>query len=315
MNESFMSALKNFLDSALYLSLTVQIATLVWTQRFNPADYEGRIGGFIYDLILLMYTPIITICPVLTLINSPFLRKKIRRRHFRLLLATASTGYALYFNITATDTYKQFAPLIYNQGEIYGCMPEFLVSILPAKVEAKLLHTSWAMCMVALIFTFVLEWEKDNFKSLLGLDSIKNRKAAAQAKKDGKDAPSKPDKIRPPSHSPRRLLALRVIWGLYFFVWAWNQFLPLYLLWRIRWMRRNIRSAVYDYLDHVEETGGEKDRKDAAAVETWDNDEWTFGQVLSMSLWFPALLEMFYSMIGKLFIPWHGRNRTNSSCF
>lgn len=79
-------------------------------------------------------------------------------------------------------------------------------------------------------------------------------------------------------------------------------------------MRRNIRSAIHDYLQQVKLTAPGS-YANVAAVETWDNDEWTFGQVLSMSLWFPALLEMFYSMIGKLFIPWHGRNRTNSSCF
>ncbi|KAI5788726.1 hypothetical protein FPQ18DRAFT_307414 [Pyronema domesticum] len=224
MNESFMSSLRNFLDSALYLSLTVQIATLVWTQRFDPAAYAGKIGDFIYDLVLLI--------------------------HFRLLLATASTGYALYFNLAATGTYKEFAPQIYNQGEKFGCL---------------------------------------NF--------IKNMRVAARAKKNGGVPPPKTPKTCPPPHSPPKRIALRVVWGLYFFVWAWNQFLPLYLLWRIRWMRRNIRSAIHDYLQQVKLTAPGS-YANVAAVETWDNDEWTFGQVLSMSLWFPALLEMFYSMIG-----------------
>ncbi|KAI5816262.1 hypothetical protein BZA77DRAFT_313244 [Pyronema omphalodes] len=62
-------------------------------------------------------------------------------------------------------------------------------------------------------------------------------------------------------------------------------------------MRRNIRSAVHDFIEQVGKDLGPVRKAQVAAVETWDNDEWTFGQVLSMSLWFPALLEMFYSMI------------------
>lgn len=31
----------------------------------------------------------------------------------------------------------------------------------------------------------------------------------------------------------------------------------------------------------------------------WDNDDWSFGQILTLSLWFPALLEMLYILIGN----------------
>lgn len=76
MNESFMSSLRNFLDSALYLSLTVQIATLVWTQRFDPAAYAGKIGDFIYDLVLLMYTLSLRYAPSLLLSTHHFYGRK-----------------------------------------------------------------------------------------------------------------------------------------------------------------------------------------------------------------------------------------------
>ncbi|KAI5809161.1 hypothetical protein BZA77DRAFT_362083 [Pyronema omphalodes] len=167
------------------------------------------------------------------------------------------------------------------------------------------------MCTVALIFTFILEWEDANFTPLLFLKFIKKWKHTVQAKKHEKNATSDSEEKRLPKPAPHKLM-LRVIWGLYLLVWIWNQFLPLYLLWRIRWMRHNIGSAVNDYIAYTAQIENRRIRVNAGEFEKWDDDKWTFGQVLSMTLWFPALLEMFYSMIagdeaaltGTLPTPW-----------
>jgi hypothetical protein len=36
--------------------------------------------------------------------------------------------------------------------------------------------------------------------------------------------------------------------------------------------------------------------------QNWDNDNWSFGQVLTIGLWFPAFLEFVYVLISKLYL-------------
>jgi hypothetical protein len=79
------------------------------------------------------------------------------------------------------------------------------------------------------------------------------------------------------------------------------QALPLYLLWRIYWLREHVRnilqppppsSIVYPAFANATKLLEEEKAN-------WDLDNWTFGQILAMSLWFPALQEAAYILVGK----------------
>lgn len=86
--------LPNLLDSALYLSLIVQIAGILYgnvnTVVGDPSELtqedKDNFGGTLYDFRLVLYTSCITLCPVLTLVDTPYLRKSLSRRRFRLVL-------------------------------------------------------------------------------------------------------------------------------------------------------------------------------------------------------------------------------------
>jgi hypothetical protein len=84
-------------------------------------------------------------------------------------------------------------------------------------------------------------------------------------------------------------------------VYVGNQLLPLYLLWRIRWIRLHIRTIIKAPEAGAVMFEGVEGYKEAFKQEerSWDNDDWNFGQLLALSLWFPALLELVYILIGK----------------
>lgn len=87
--------LRSFLDSGLYLGLTVQIATIIYyyvetlVAGFSLMSITELPGGHFYNLLLMSHMSFITLCPILTLMSTPYFRRKIRRRGFRLLLVTA----------------------------------------------------------------------------------------------------------------------------------------------------------------------------------------------------------------------------------
>lgn len=145
-----------------------------------------------------------------------------------------------------------------------GCVPIFLLEILPATTEAKVLRSCYFLCVAALVLTIILQWRDMTLR-------------------------------RSGRYLHRFLHILNNM------VYIGNQFLPLYLLWRIRWIRLHVRTII-----KAPETGavmfqGVEGYKDAFKQEerSWDNDDWNFGQLLALSLWFPALLELVYILIGK----------------
>ncbi|CCX05574.1 Similar to hypothetical protein CH063_03406 [Colletotrichum higginsianum]; acc. no. CCF44711 [Pyronema omphalodes CBS 100304] len=213
-NAALTTALRSLLDSALYLSLTIQIAAILYGGDIKPrkAPYFviDLLGGDLYNFILTLYTSIITICPVLTLISTPYLRTSFRRRDLRLVIVTAAIACAGHLNIDRTKIYKSLAPEFPKEG----CVPGFLVDLLPEGTEFKLLRTSWALCAAA------LGWMRRHLRSI----------------------------IQPPG--PSTII-----------------YVPEFA---------NYHAVLTE------------------EAKNWDNDDWSFGQVLTMSLWFPAFLEMVY---------------------
>ena len=381
------STLGSFLDSALFLALTVQIAT--------ASLYLGANGGqqnfSQYDGTLLMYTAIIPICPVLTLINTPGFRNTIRRCDFRLFTITVVTvlaGCVIILGTTdllsnATKLDKATAE---NQPDPFRCVSSFLMRIMPADAETKVLRCFCVLVFIALLFALALRLE-------IGLKRINKKKTAASCGKrnegetgmptephstdstastphntansnkvndDGRGAdddgtgggnsgPGGEERLRParPASVDTQLTAtpefeeplLRdsansgdgsgqenpkdftstkerettkqkppvetrktvfvVLWTLYIPVYLALQFLPIYLLLRIFWMRGQVRSIINPdiaakYDPDIEKYKGEF----FEAWSSWDDDDWGFGQIMSLSLWLPTILETVYLTIG-----------------
>jgi hypothetical protein len=85
----------NFLDSAMFLSLAFQIGWVIFTARMKALDdldeetgtneystdsrrklledMGSSYGGFIYSMYLLQYISVITVCPALSLLSTPYL--------------------------------------------------------------------------------------------------------------------------------------------------------------------------------------------------------------------------------------------------
>jgi hypothetical protein len=110
--------LTNLLDSALFLSLIVQIAGILYgnvnTVVGDPSeltqDDKDNFSGALYDFRLVLYTSCITLCPVLTLFNTPYLRKSLGRRRFRLGVISVAVGCAGYINIVGNMVYLKAGP-------------------------------------------------------------------------------------------------------------------------------------------------------------------------------------------------------------
>jgi hypothetical protein len=90
---------------------------------------------------------------------------------------------------------------------------------------------------------------------------------------------------------------------LYYTSYVAMQALPFYFLWRVRWLRRQLRSITQPpHPDHPSDIlyPGFENFRDVLKAESrkWDNDTWSVGQIVTLSLWFPALLEMVYIFFG-----------------
>ncbi|KAI5795972.1 hypothetical protein FPQ18DRAFT_387194 [Pyronema domesticum] len=310
-NAALTTALRSLLDSALYLSLTIQIAAILYGGDIKPrkAPYFviDLLGGDLYNFILTLYTSIITICPVLTLISTPYLRTSFRRRDLRLVIVTAAIACAGHLNIDRTKIYKSLAPEFPKEG----CVPGFLVDLLPEGTEFKLLRTSWALCAAALGFLVFLEWEEPEkngvprfWRKVWGcfcgrwcLAGASSQYHSGDSSCNGNEATYDPTSTSTSKRSPRAKKFFNCIWVMYFGIYIWNHGLPIYLLLRIRWMRRHLRSIIQppgpSTIIYVPEFANYHAVLTEEA-KNWDNDDWSFGQVLTMSLWFPAFLEMVY---------------------
>jgi hypothetical protein len=107
----------------------------------------------------------------------------------------------------------------------------------------------------------------------------------------------------------------------------------MYLLWRVEWIRAHGRTSllipemslvVYPpLLDQLNSTNTPKDyfinadgnptptlrRTLMKDQQAWGNDTWSFGQILSLSIWLPAVIELVYILVGldSLFLSLFGK--------
>ncbi|CCX04304.1 Similar to hypothetical protein GLRG_11182 [Glomerella graminicola M1.001]; acc. no. EFQ36038 [Pyronema omphalodes CBS 100304] len=125
------------------------------------------------------------------------------------------------------------------------------------------------------------------------------------------------------------------MWILYFTIYVWLQAAPLYVLSEVQSICKNIQRIVHignanhltnfrlntvlDYFNGIlPQIWIDKNLNLQPAV--WDNDDWTFGQVLALSLWIPTVLDFFYALLigeedaftGMLLKPWTASKRTEA---
>ena len=290
--------LRSLLDSALFLALLIQLAAAVvyLPSGGDVSQYEGT---------LIMYTAIIPVCsalaltntltirntqrcephPVPTLTNTPTIRKNIQGSELRLAMATLAVGSAggVIFRGTK-DLLSHQAELdkavAENKPDPFRCVSSFLMRIMPAVVEARMLRCLWVLAAVALFLAFALyvETEIDGDTSTTQRGSMKQ--------------------------TWKRVFV--VFQTLYPPAYLGMQFLQFFLLSRIYWMRKMMFNIInpniaVKYEADISKYYGQF----VAARNGWADDKWGFGQITSLSLWIPAILEMIYLTLGmpQLFQP------------
>lgn len=383
-NDACTTSLSEVLDTVLFLSVTVLIASTMWWFRANTTNDtvsgSNDAGRFLYNGILMVYTMIITICPCLAIIHTPYLWKNVRRRKFRLTVITSTVVMA---RIIFVDCYKIFHtlsvdidpkvedwitwPVINDQ---LGCSGAFLFDLLSLERESAMLLASWIMCAGALAITIFIQWDENYFnliktmrkssnvfvyisRSILGRESLRASGAAiSEADNTESRRPSRtvnpsvshsegtgrpgenlnslsptadlesqppiPDvgsrgsnrgseniasetrniEAQPSTHKDYSIFNIlcQILYG---FIYIAIQALPVYYLWRIRWIRAHFRAMMQP--PHVPGSvyPPSEDLENVLTIESkdWDSDEWSFRQILTLSLWCPALLEILYIMI------------------
>jgi hypothetical protein len=163
----------NFLDSAMFLSLAFQIGWAIFTARMKALgdldeetgtneystdsrtklleDMGNSYGGFIYSMYLLQYISVITVCPALSLFSTPYLWHGVKRRGFRLMMATILTGTSGYMNF-------KWLEVIFRIGQGEGhmwCFPVLLFQIIPPRPEIKTMYAAWFCCFTLLFVTTI----------------------------------------------------------------------------------------------------------------------------------------------------------------
>lgn len=300
------------LDSVLFLSLTVHIAFVIAYLASDSLATEvtggNSPGGEIYNEILLLFTTHITLCPCLAIMNTPHQWKEISRRGFRLLTITAiviMNGIPIIrmFNIYVRDLQVKLDSKITPIES--GCVTVFLWKINSWSTEVLIAIASWIICVVSLLISIIrqLRYElrkpESRCSTLLQLlripNPVKDRTTTTPPEVDTEAQSS----TQPPT-LPTKILKILSL-TVYTIIYIYLQALPLYYLWRIRWMRRHVRSIIQPPSPSNILYPPFADLQSSLAEElnNWDNDDWSFGQILTLSLWSPALLEFFYILIGK----------------
>jgi hypothetical protein len=158
-NTTFTTLLASVLDSVLFLSLTAHVAGMIWKFGLLSSALNalgGKFPGSIsYNATLLLYTLIITICPCLSIINTPEVWSQIQRRGFRLFLITKILILGGINIMRDYITENTGPPYEMSDLEESSCVFMFLSSILSLETETKILVASWVFCVVALIMTIV----------------------------------------------------------------------------------------------------------------------------------------------------------------
>lgn len=272
------SALGSLLESVLFLALLVQIAAaLVYLPGGNISQYEGT---------LIMYTAMIPVSPVLTLINTPGFLKAIRLRKFHLAITILVVGLAggVIFRGTEdllSNEAKLDKAVAENKPDPFRCGSSFLMRIMPAAFEAKILRCFWVLAAVGLIFAVDL------------YVGIRNEEKDA----NGGGGEGATIEEREPTKQTRKTASV-VFWTLYFPVYVGLQFLQFFLLSRIYWMRKMVYNIINPNIAVKYEADiGKYHDQFVTARNDWADDKWGFGQIMSLSLWLPTIMEMVYLII------------------
>lgn len=174
-----------------------------------------------------------------------------------------------------------------------------------------------------LIFVLIFQWEDNRIPSLISICRSASqqiskpksyRKEYRGAKRTVSNVSRNYDRsnIVGPNSSPRKRIFFRIMWILYFTIYVWLQAAPLYVLSEVQSICKNIQRIVHignanhltnfrlntvlDYFNGIlPQIWIDKNLNLQPAV--WDNDDWTFGQVLALSLWIPTVLDFFYALL------------------
>lgn len=243
--------------------------------------------------------------------NTPYLWGQIRQRRLRLTSITGiismqgTTVIRDYLNAQDENGYGSSTPVK------VGCVATFLYEIISYRTDAGIQFGSWIICVVALFMTFIRQWttnyaSRTSTKSLqallqfLRIQSTTENHANATITLNTEAQPT----IQPSSQTRSRVIRYFTILFQthYVVIYICLQALPVYYLWRMWWMRRQIRSIIQPpaaTADILYPPFANFTFSIAEASKTWDNDNWSFGQILTLSIWYPPLLEFLYMLFGK----------------
>jgi hypothetical protein len=273
-------------------------------EALSDAEY---LGGFLYNNNPTSLYDGHYNTPLFIGINTPYLWKNVRRRGFRLFAITAIVCMGGILSVEFFQKSQMgFREVTYEEfWEEYGCVPAFLLYIIPFVMESKLIFSIWVLCACALFMTIILQWDMNwaafmdffrqtRFHLKPSTDPLSKTEAQPTAEQT-EAQPALPKSIK--SYITSIVVILfKIIYGI---VYITIQALPLYHLWRIRWLRRHVRSIIQPPTPETTLYAPFANYTEVLAAEAknWDNDDWSFGQILTLSLWFPALLEMLYILI------------------
>lgn len=179
MKAASLTLLSKFFDSALFFSLMVQIAGVMWATNIkhhgHPTTFTDDIlgsieqGGYLYSIIMLFYTSIVSILPLSILVATPFFWRRIRRHNFRfhaMIVILVLSGIIIFLRTQHyLDLYRE------DIGHNSGCATEFTFEILPPRTEMKILQCSWTLCACTLV---CVRWPTGIRNKLRSSDIIKN---------------------------------------------------------------------------------------------------------------------------------------------
>lgn len=301
--DALIASLSSSHSTLLFLSLTINAASMTFFFANGCANNYSQCyqGAGQYNALLMNWISLLTIYPCLSILNTPSLWPHLRRRRFRLLATAACIGMSGALCGTFWDEVFTSTTIDYDNP---GCIVPYFHASIPRQVEARLLLASWIPCAWTLIIITVTQLEIQDYtrltnclprlKQLLGLYSTQTN-----------DSIRKESSIKEYSR-----VILRIKRGLKYFFrifyvtnYIYIQAQPFFHLWRIYWIRHHVRSllqpptqfnTLYPPFGDDEKVATELERE----LDNWDADKWSFGQILTLSLWCPVLMDFVYILIG-----------------
>jgi hypothetical protein len=332
LNVAFTISLDSILDTAITLSIIVQVGIMVWERTNTHTSRESELGGHLYNWIMLDYVNLITFFPVITLMNTPFFMKKIRWVEFRFFMMTLIISYSGYRTISlwgylgdapdVADSVQQYK----DRYPMWGCVPIFLLEIVTDKTDEWILYFAWIFFfLISWMFTLVLQWQyggfhncrklhrctekfivaRFQFKGPPGDSVVGHSRSAVSPNKDEElgnpvgsavDVSSVKHERKPKRRRSRKTRTrpiVSILWVLYIPIGAINTGMAMLLLWKMYYVRSYIE--LISTLD-VTKPGLVKTTDSVVTLPMWDNDDWTFGQVVAMSLWISPMAQLVYAL-------------------